>query len=130
MAKRLSKALRGKRRWFGIAFDSRFVTRLDLQKNLDLISQELAFSKNLRLMDFFNSNHEQNLKIEIDNFEDFNFRPFGLAIVEVPLEYSVKFRELVTTDSKEELGLISLTSSGKISLVRQRLNLPKPKRRK
>tara|TARA_Y100000768_G_scaffold204016_1_gene153621 strand:+ start:197 stop:589 length:393 start_codon:yes stop_codon:yes gene_type:complete len=130
MAKRLSKALRGKRRWFGIAFDSRFVTRLDLQKNLDLISQELAFSKNLRLMDFFNSNHEQNLKIEIDNFEDFNFRPFGLAIVEVPLEYSVKFRELVSTDSREELGLISLTSSGKISLVRQRLNLPKPKRRK
>ena len=130
MAKRLSKALRGKRRWFGIAFDSRFVTRLDLQENLDLISQELAFSKNLRLMDFFNSNHEQNLKIEIDNFEDFNFRPFGLAIVEVPLEYSVRFRELVTTDSKEELGLISLTSSGKISLVRQRLNLPKPKRRK
>ena len=130
MAKRLSKALRGKRRWFGIAFDSRFVTRLDLQKTLDLISQELVVSKNLRLMDFFNSNHEQSLKIEIDNFEDFNFRPFGLAIVEVPLEYSVKFRQLVSTDSKEELGVISLTSSGKISLVRQRLNLLKPKRRK
>ena len=130
MAKRLSKALRGKRRWFGIVFDSRFKTRLDLEKRIDLISQLIDSTKKLRLMDFYNSNHKHSSNLEISDFDDFNFQPYGLAIVEVPLESSTEFREVVSSDSEEDLGVISLTSSGKINLVRMRFNLPKPKRKK
>ncbi len=130
MAKRLSKALRGKRRWFGVVIDSRFQTRLDLENSIDFISQEFATSKKLRLMDFYNSKNKQSSSLKIEVFDDFPFRPFGLAIIEVPLEYSSKFRELVSNHSIENLGIISLTSSGKINLVRMRLNLPKPKHRK
>tara|TARA_B100000900_G_scaffold414781_1_gene442486 strand:+ start:15867 stop:16259 length:393 start_codon:yes stop_codon:yes gene_type:complete len=130
MAKRLSKALRGKRRWFGLAFDSRFLTRQDMQENLDVIAQKLDTDKRLRLMDFIGLNHEPNSKFELTQFDDFPFQQFGLAIVEVPLEVSSNFRELVAINKSEKVGIISLTSSGKISLVRRRLNLPKPVRRK
>ena len=83
--------LRGKRRWFGVVIDSRFQTRLDLENSIDFISQEFAFHKKLRLMDFYNSNNKQSSSLEVEVFDDFPFRPFGLAIIEVPLEYSSKF---------------------------------------
>ena len=130
MAKRLSKALRGKRRWFGLAFDTRFSTRQEMQENLDVIAQDLDTHKRLRLMDFIGSNHGQNSKFKLTQFDGFPFQQFGLAIVEVPLEVSSNFRELVAINMSEKVGIISLTSSGKISLVRRRLNLPKPIRRK
>ena len=57
--------------------------------------------------------------------------PHGLAIVEVPLEYSTQFRELLSQKNNiSEYGLESLTMSGKIGLVRGRLNLEKPKRKR
>ena len=43
--------------------------------------------------------------MKISDFDDFNFQPYGLAIVEVPLESSTEFREVVSSDSKEDLGL-------------------------
>ena len=55
MAKKLSKALRGKRRWFGVAVSPTKVTRNDLQESLDQLQELLACEKKLRLMDFFNS---------------------------------------------------------------------------
>ena len=81
-------------------------------------------------MDFYNSNHKHSSNLKISDFDDFNFQPYGLAIVEVPLESSTEFREVGSSDSEEDLGVISLTSSGKINLVRMRFNLPKPKRKK
>ena len=59
MAKRLSKALRGKRRWFGLAIDANYTTRKDVEKILISISSDFEVSKKLRLMDFVNSGSEK-----------------------------------------------------------------------
>ena len=57
--------------------------------------------------------------------------PCGLAIVEVPLGCSQEFRELLSQEINiSNYGLESLTMSGKIRLVRERLNLEKPKRKR
>ena len=51
----------------------------------------------------------------------------GLAIILVPHEISNEFRELIETDQGyAEYSMISLSMSGKIRLIRERLNLPKP----
>ena len=130
MAKRLSKALRGKRRWFGLAVDERLDTRKGVESVLESIGAELGFVKKLRLMDF---TYARSGKIVESLESDFKSRisPYGLAIVEVPLEYSTQFRELLSQKKNiSAYGLESLTMSGKIRLVRDRLNLEKPKRKR
>ena len=52
MAKRLTKALRGKRRWFGIHVDGQFSTRNQLTNHLNMLSSKWELTKPLRLMDF------------------------------------------------------------------------------
>jgi hypothetical protein len=132
MAKRLSKALRGKRRWFGLAINANYTTRKDVEKILTCISSDFEVSKKLRLMDFVNSGSEKKSdESQLDLIPKSINSPFGLAIVEVPLESSQKFREQLSQEINiSNYGLESLTMSGKIRLVRERLNLEKPKRKR
>ena len=94
MAKRVTKALRGKRRWSGFRFTG-FENRNQLSEHLAVIDA--------RLFD-----------MEGD-----------LAIVCVRLENYPAAREYLAEDPFE-----SLSSSGKISCVRERLGLPRPKRKR
>jgi hypothetical protein len=132
MAKRLSKALRGKRRWFGIAFSEKYSARNIVNLALNQIGKEQKFNKMLRLMDFHSATGEVSgsiaelIDLDLDLPE---FESLGFGIVEVPLEYSTTFREILSSDETiNSYGMKSLTMSGKIRLVRERLNLPKPKR--
>ena len=53
----------------------------------------------------------------------------GLAIIQVPHEVSSEFRELIETEQGyTEYSILSVSMSGKIRLIRERLNLPKPSR--
>jgi hypothetical protein len=130
MAKRLSKALRGKRRWFGVAVDQSFDSRKGVELVLESICTDLGLGKKLRLMDFVSAGSEkiiENQKLNIKSL----ISPCGLAIVEVPLGCSQEFRELLSQEINiSNYGLESLTMSGKIRLVRERLNLEKPKRKR
>ena len=134
MAKKLSKALRGKRRWFGVAVSPLMLTRNDLQESLNKLQEKLVCEKNLRLMDFFNSSTvvaksaHTNLGESLPNCNLSGDE--GFAIIEVPHEVSNEFRKLIDNASGyAEYSMLSVSMSGKIRLVRQRLNLPKPKRK-
>ena len=110
MAKRLTKALRGKRRWFGINVDNKFSTRNQLAEHLNLLSKELELTKTIRLMDFELSSGGE----------------FALAIIEVKLQDSKLLRANIEGEKAiENFGIQSITTSGKIRLVRDRLNLTK-----
>ncbi len=131
MAKRLSKALRGKRRWFGIAFTDLHKSRKDIELVLKSIKSEKSFTKKLRLMDLHISSKELSVKLTKNlDFELPVDVSFGFGIIEVSLEDSNKFRDLLNESLLSEFGMISLTMSGKIRLVRERLKLPKPERKK
>ena len=110
MAKRLTKALRGKRRWFGIKVDSQYTTRRQLSDHLNSLASNLKLSKQIRLMDFELSAEDE----------------FSLAIIEVKLPDYKLLRENIDNDeSIDTFGVQSITASGKIRLVRDRLNLAK-----
>ncbi|RJU84020.1 MAG: hypothetical protein DWB99_01060 [Candidatus Poseidoniales archaeon] len=132
MAKRLSKALRGKRRWFGLAIDAKHTSRKDVEKILTRISSEFEISKKLRLMDFVHSGSDKKSEeTQLELIPNSISSPFGLVIVEVPLKSSQEFKELLSQQTNiSNYGLESLTMSGKIRLVRERLNLEKPKRKR
>jgi len=132
MAKRLSKALRGKRRWFGLAIDAKHTTRKDVEKILTSISSEFEISKKLRLMDFVHSvSDKKSEESQLGLIPNSISSPYGLGIVEVPLKSSQEFRELLSQETNiSNYGLESLTMSGKIRMVRERLNLEKPKRKR
>ena len=130
MAKRLSKALRGKRRWFGLAVNESLHSRRNVESVLKSIISDLELDKKLRLMDFVQAGSEKVTDLSESKIKP-EIYPHGLAIVEVPLEYSKHFRELLSQKNNiSEYGLESLTMSGKIRLVRDRLNLEKPKRKR
>ena len=132
MAKRLSKALRGKRRWFGLAIDAKHTTRKDVENILTSISSEFEISKKLRLMDFVHSvSDKKSEESQLGLIPNSISSPYGLGIVEVPLKSSQEFRELLSQETNiSNYGLESLTMSGKIRMVRERLNLEKPKRKR
>ncbi len=133
MAKKLSKALRGKRRWFGVAVSPQVKVRGELENTLELLQEILHCEKNLKLMDFFKSSSDV-AKSAHTNLE--NSLPShslqgdeGFAIIQVPHEVSAEFRKLLDNESGySEYSMLSISMSGKIRLIRQRLNLPKPKR--
>ena len=94
MAKKLTKALRGKRRWIGCEC-SGFNSRSELE------------------------DHLQDLPVQLYDFED------GKCILVVRLEEYDSVRE-----SLSKGRVICVTSSGKIRLVRQRMNFSrKPRKR-
>lgn len=126
VAKRLSKALRGKRRWIGVEVDASISTREDLQNRLTQLTEAHRMQA-LRLMDFQNA--ERRLAEDEQDRVKVSEKA-GVAILQVSLQDYPGLRQaLEAANATETHGLRSLTSSGKIRLVRQRLGLPKPPRR-
>ena len=128
MAKRISKALREKRRWIGVLVHPRHHHRDAVEQVLLEISQRIELKPSLRLMDFFNQEERPPLadQTELAN----QHGEGGLAIVRAPLKAMAELRNLLQdSNALETRGIMSLTTSGKIRLVRERLGLPKPKRK-
>ena len=96
MAK-ISKAKRGKNRWIGLQINQKPISRATLDDNLEKIMGDI----NWKLFDFINTEMHT------------------LAILRTSLKDS--------SDAKEKInsieGLSTLTTSGKIKLVRQRLGI-------
>ena len=109
MAKRLSKALRGKRRWIGIQISADISSRANAKSVIGTIASELDLTNNLKLVDF-------NPRVLSNGC--------GTAIIQVKLTDYVKLREYLSSDNSfNQTGISSLTSSGKIRLVRDRLSM-------
>ena len=100
---RLSKAKRVKRRWVGLR-----VKRAPERKVLEAEIQDLLVDSDLRLYDLQKDGQ------------------YSVAIVRVPLPDLPQFRVIV----HECDWIETLTTSGKIRLVRERLGIPKPPRRR
>jgi hypothetical protein len=97
MAKRLTKALRAKRRWVGLS-----ISGLDSRAEVEEHLKRIAPTDEWRLMDFVK---EQ-------------------AILRILLKHDRDWRQVL---SDPEAPIHSVTMSGKIRLVRERLGIPKPK---
>jgi hypothetical protein len=128
VAKRLTKALRGKRRWIGVAFSPSVQARSDAEAIVEALKTNLA-EPNLRLMDFIPANQRPErcvvTEATLERAED-----EGLGVLRVPLPAYQKIRSMLESDDwTTNGGVHSLTASGKIRLVRERLGLPKPARR-
>ena len=122
MAAKLSKAKRPKRRWIGISFPSSIRSRRDVEL---LIKQRFSDDIHFRLYDaHFHGSDVVNASCEFQSIKD----DIGLGIICVNLVDYDAVRELLSKSS-ENGRMNSLSSSGKIRLVRQRLGLPKPKKK-
>jgi hypothetical protein len=93
MAKRLTKALREKRRWVGLSVLN-CTSRSDLKSKIE----KIAPVEEWKLMDFNN----------------------GKAILMILLKNQVEWRNVLENPNQE---IHSITMSGKIRLVRERLEL-------
>lgn len=113
MGPKLSKAKRGKRRWIGLHVDKRYEKRNQLEEALQEITNIVGEESKLRLFDFETGNGE-NMQSK--------------CIIVVSLEYSSQIKDFFNENT--QFGIESQTTSGKIRLVRQRLGLQKPPRRK
>ena len=98
MAK-VSKANRGKNRWIGLHINQKPISRAVLEDNLGKIMGNI----NWKLFDLID--HEMHT----------------LAILRTPLEDSLEAKEKINSSD----GISTLTTSGKIRLVRQRLGINK-----
>jgi len=110
----LSKAKRGKRRWLGLQISPEIGGREDFKQMMESLT---SIPDTWRLYD---------LQVGLEPNT-------GLAIIRVPLTDYPTFREVLGGQGDTALnqggdsGVKSLTSSGKIKLVRQRLGLERPK---
>ena len=98
MAK-VSKANRGKNRWIGLHIDQIPISRAILEDNLGKIMGNI----NWKLFDFI------------------GYKKHTLAILRTPLEDCSEAKEKINSTD----GISTLTTSGKITLVRQRLGINK-----
>ena len=121
MGAKLSKAKRPKRRWIGIAFPEAIKTRDDLKKSFTTSSLSAC---NIRLYDFHDA--ETDVAVSVCTTHRLSSE-LGIAIVCVLLRDYGGVREYFDSEVNEDF--VSLSSSGKIRLVRERLGLPKPSRR-
>ncbi len=127
MAKRLSKALREKRRWIGLLVVQSAVLRSEVEAMLDRLRTHVNPDANIRLMDFVSEAQRSELAEPSDVAE--THPEGGLAILRVDLKDARGFRTALSEErGLENFGLASLTTSGKIRLVRERLGLPRPER--
>jgi|TARA_B110001454_G_scaffold21912_1_gene21323 hypothetical protein len=94
---RLNKAARGKHRWIGLSVSDSELSRLDCQKKLESELKQI----NSKLFDFINVENEL------------------LAIIKVPLK---NYRQSLEILNHHET-FKTITSSGKIILVRERLGI-------
>ena len=126
MAKRLTKALRGKRRWVGIECTSQFESRSSLGGYLSSLFDSIEHISTFRLMEFYPANSDVAIATvtALDGDE-----PRGFGILEIPHPAYEEVRFLIESeDSFSNYAVRSITSSGKIRLVRERLHLPRPNR--
>lgn len=120
MGAKVSKAKRPKRRWIGITVPSTIQSRDDLQSELEV--SDLSTLK-IRLYDFHQAQSDVarhaclHSQIEKD---------VGFAIICVPLSDYEAARAFFSSESNTMFRTIS--SSGKIRLVRERMGLSKPPR--
>ena len=127
MAKRLSKALRGKRRWLGIECSGQFTSRSALEKHILTVLQSCEVPEEFRLMDF-NPSASQAAVLPSGKLDLTADR--GFAILEIPHPSYQEVRQCFgAVDVYKQHGVLSRTSSGKIRLVRERLMLPRPNRK-
>jgi hypothetical protein len=122
MAAKLSKAKRPKRRWIGFSFPSSIQSRKELEIHF---GQFLPETIHFRLYDahFFGSEVVTNY-CELQSMKE----EIGIGIVCVNLvDYDLVRDSFSKHDGDETL--YSLSSSGKIRLVRQRLGLPKVRKK-
>jgi hypothetical protein len=133
MAKRLSKALRGKRRWIGILVSSRYQTRSSLNGLISSITSTFESERPIKLMEFHPSEDDvakaalEHLRKTVELTEE----DAGVAILQVPLEQTKGLRSLIgTEDAIRTMEIKCITTSGKIRLVRERMALPKPARKR
>ncbi|MDP6200576.1 MAG: hypothetical protein QF531_07345, partial [Candidatus Poseidonia sp.] len=95
------------------------------EERLSALTSTLEPCPDVRLMDFFNSIQRHELNIPTD----FSAEEGGVAILRIHLKDAPRLRPLLQAeDAIEQHGISSVTTSGKIRLVRQRLGLPKPER--
>ena len=120
MGAKVSKAKRPKRRWIGITFPSTIQSRDDLQSALEV--SELSTLK-IRLYDFHQAQSDvarhacDHSQIEMD---------VGFAIICVPLSNYEAARAFFSSEAHTMFR--SISSSGKIRLVRERMGLSKSPR--
>lgn len=119
MAAKLSKAKRPKRRWIGFSFPSSISSRNELGTYFgQFLPEEIYF----RLYDVhFSGSEVVANSCKLHSIEE----DIGLGIVCVHLVDYEAVRQCFVS-SNAGLNLNSISSSGKIRLVRQRLGLPKP----
>lgn len=128
MAKRLTKALRGKRRWLGFQSNHEHPTRQSIEQKLRELFDEGGQFNRIRLMDFIPCGSEK--PIFIVQILDSTSSSLGFGILQVPHPISSDVRAVLESeDSLKQNGIQSLTMSGKIRLVRERLGLPRPSRK-
>lgn len=128
MAKRLSKALRGKRRWVGVLVEPALNSQDKVEQSLQTLCSTLGDVR-LRLFDCIVADERAQQSTTVEATEDIPATG-GLAIIEVPLTAYSDLRAVLEGESAlASHGFQSLTASGKIRLVRQRLGLVKPPRR-
>ena len=129
MAKRPSKALREKRRWLGVMVDASYEERTEVERLLVSLAEHLGENLNLRLMDFWSVEKLASLEREAATVNPPSAG--GLAILRIYLSDTPSVRAALEGEEALALhGMMGLTTSGKIRLVRQRLGLPKPPRKR
>ena len=94
---KVNKSARGKHRWIGFQLDVEDFSR----HRCEAFLSEILINMSWRLFDFK------------------NIGEVYLGIVKVPLESYVDAKEIINQQDKS----LSITSSGKIKLVRERMNL-------
>ena len=104
---RKGKAARGKHRWIGLSTGFEIQSREELKLQLE----QLLELEDYRLFDFVKRKGEN-----------------GIAIIKVSLKQYEKTRKLLSEDLRVNNILNSITSSGKINLVRFRMGIDKPSR--
>ena len=104
---RKGKAARGKHRWIGLSTGFEIQSREELKLQLEQLLELVDY----RLFDFVKREGES-----------------GIAIIKVSLKQYEKTRKILSEELKEYNILNSITSSGKINLVRLRMGIDVPNR--
>ena len=121
MAGKVSKAKRPKRRWVGIALPPSIQSSEDLKS----VFEAPPFNKyRIKLYDCHPGGTEGALAARLIQKRTDDV---GFAIICVLLSQYEEVRNVL--ESGDGYDLTSITASGKIRLVRERLGMPKPSRR-
>ena len=121
MVGRVTKAKRPKRRWIGLSVSSTIQSRSELA---DVFASPPFSGFGLKVYDFHLAESSEAKEFHAQNERQGDV---GVAIVRVLLSDYEDVRALLQSGKQDIVA--SITSSGKIRLVRERLGLPKASRR-